>query len=125
LVATGELRYTLADTIWQLNGNETPTLAMLDDVVAVPMYIADPDVTPVITPDANRNVMYSVPLPTAFNAYDADVANELDTALDADVANDAVPVSGPVKDPVNEPVAIIVSVLTPVRASIVRVTCSA
>jgi hypothetical protein len=69
--------------------------------------------------------MYSVPDPTAFNAYDAVAANELETDLDAVAAKLAVPVSGPVNDPVNDPVAMMLSVLTPVNASIVRVTCSA
>ena len=73
--------------------------------------------------NCNENSLMA-PAP-AFNAKLAVVANELDTALDADVAKDAVPVNAPINDPEKDPVATMVSVPTPLNASIARVTCSA
>jgi hypothetical protein len=103
----------------------------LPDVPNVPKFIIKV-LEPVILP---LNAPFKVVLPVTAKLpvilaepvngkLDAFAANDAVVEKEAVVANDAL-VAIPTNEPLNEPVATIVSVLTPLNASIALVMCSA
>jgi hypothetical protein len=81
---------------------------------------------PVITAEPVKgNIPAPLNAKEAVTAVEAKEAVTALTALSAFDAKEAVPVNDPITEPEKDPVAMIVSRLPPLKASIVRVTCSA